>query len=243
MQKLFIPPCHNDHYGFKHKDIDFQGRLHPGYDYNGKGAGNADLGTPLVAIADGVVTFVSHGTNGGWGNMVVYKLDMHSLFQSKSMEMPEWCPRWIWVKSAHLSEIDVSEGQEIKQGEEIGNMGGTPYWSSHLHWDMKIRSNGVFYYPPKGISEEEFDSIYLDNEKFMAQVNEYIAIANTSMPDIGLIKLVGKPDVYYYNGVGAFHIPDWFTFETLFGDSEIQEIEKDIMKKIKLEQSFPSLKP
>ena len=246
LNSAMVLPMANDHYGFRHKDRDFQGRRHPGYDYNGPGGGGADLGTPLVACAPGIVTFRADGKNRGWGNMVIYKVDMEQFFLGFGLDRPDWCPERLWIRYAHCSEIFVQEGDQIETGGQIATLGGTGGWSPHLHWDMKKVANGPMHYPAKSVSEEEFDRIYLDPEQFIAAVNEYITTAkemNGKEPKARLIKYSKDPKVYYFNGKVKFYIPDWFTFSELFGDEEIEEVTKAVLKGIPTGQPIPSLKP
>lgn len=236
----------NDHYGFHHGELDYENRLHPGYDYNGPGGGDADKGTELVAIAPGVITFRADGKNYGWGNMLCYMIDMKQFFIGYELEKPEWCPDKIWVKYAHCEKIFVQEGQEFDTGESLALLGGTGGWSAHCHWDMKKVANGPFYYPNTSTSDEEFDRIYIDPESFIASINEYITVnkeQSNKWPKTTLIKAKDDPRIYYYNGVKKFHIPDWFTFEALFEDSEPEIVNKNILKQIQDGDPFTSLKP
>lgn len=91
-------------------------------------------GTPVIATADGVVqqTTVSPG-------MGKFVLINHSYgFQTRY---------------AHLSKIQVKQGQRVKRGDLIGLMGSTGYSTGpHLHYEV-IR-NGKFLNPAKFILNE-----------------------------------------------------------------------------------------
>jgi len=44
----------------------------------------------------------------------------------------------------HLSSIDVSVGQQVRQGDFVGRVGGTGLSTGpHLHWDIRVRSLNV----------------------------------------------------------------------------------------------------
>ena len=73
--------------------------FHSGIDYK------TPVGTPVQAMADGVVTKVGN-EKAGWGN---YVLINHGKVSSRY---------------AHLSQISVKEGQSVKRGQVIGKSGG-----------------------------------------------------------------------------------------------------------------------
>ena len=83
------------------------------------------MGTPVKAAADGVV--LSAGWNGGYGRCVI--IDHGNGFQT-------------WY--GHLSKIDVMAGDEIRQGEILGNVGMTGRATGpHLHYEVRIHSTPV----------------------------------------------------------------------------------------------------
>lgn len=87
-------------------------RPHYGTDFG------APTGTPVRAVADGVV--VTAGRSGGHGNFV--KLDHDGPFASSY---------------SHLSKISVKNGQKIKQGDKVGEVGATGLATGpHLHFQM-----------------------------------------------------------------------------------------------------------
>ena len=241
---MMLLPMKNDHYGYHHGEIDKYGRRHPGADFNGPGGGNADLGTDLVGIAPGIMSFISLGYNKGWGNMAIQEIVMVQFFHGYELTIPEWCAPTIWVKYAHCSEIFVKRGESVKAGEVIAKLGGSGGWSAHLHWDMKRIANGPLFYPKRGMSRKEFNRIYLNPETFTAAVNAYIVEQKEigNMPTADLIKSRKDPEVYYFNGKTRFHIPDWQTLVVFFGDDpEIEEINKATLKQITEGGSFPSV--
>lgn len=100
---------------------------HLGEDWNGNGGGNTDLGDPVFATADGIVSF-SKDVCCGWGNTVkiIHKLPKHAEYN--------------YVESlyAHLHNINVKNGELIKRGQQIGTI-GTAHgrYSAHLHFEMR----------------------------------------------------------------------------------------------------------
>lgn len=91
-------------------------KAHKGIDYA------ASTGTPIRAVADGVIDFA--GNSGGYGNQVVLK-------------------HWSKYSTAyaHMSRIapGVRKGAKVSQGQVIGYVGSTG-WSTgpHLHYEFRV---------------------------------------------------------------------------------------------------------
>lgn len=105
----------------------FGNRNHLGEDWNGRGGGNSDLGDPVYASANGVVT-VTEDICCGWGNVVrvVHKLEGHNEFN------------YLETVYAHLDQITVKEGQLLAKGQQLGTIGtahGT--YVAHLHFELR----------------------------------------------------------------------------------------------------------
>ncbi|MGL6058763.1 MAG: M23 family metallopeptidase, partial [Culicoidibacterales bacterium] len=107
-------------------------RPHLGVDYG------AAEGTPVVAVADGVVIQASYGDNGGYGNMIVIS---HNVNGTPMVSI-----------YGHLSSISVSAGQTISGGEYIGAVGNTGQsFGAHLHIELLAGIN----YMPAGREERQ----------------------------------------------------------------------------------------
>jgi murein DD-endopeptidase MepM/ murein hydrolase activator NlpD len=96
-------------------------RAHLGVDYR------APAGSPVVAVADGVV--VSAGMAGGSGRMV--HLRHANAFETEYL---------------HLSTIAVHAGERVHQGDLIGRVGATGL-ATGPHLDYRLKRNGVFVNP------------------------------------------------------------------------------------------------
>jgi len=84
-------------------------------------------GTPIVASADGIVTFA--GWNGGFGN--------YTEITTGSLR----------TGYAHQSKIFVKVGQQVKQGQTIGNVGTTGLSTGcHVHFQV-INAQGQYINP------------------------------------------------------------------------------------------------
>lgn len=92
---------------------------HPGIDIAN------DYGTPIVATADGTVTF--SGWYSGYGKMI--QIDHHNS---------------IVTVYAHNSENLVDVGQAIKKGDIIAYMGSTGYSTGpHCHYEVRVNGSTV----------------------------------------------------------------------------------------------------
>ena len=96
-----------------------EGALHKGVDIS------APIGTPVRCTADGIVTFADR--SGGYGRLIV--IDHGNGYETYY---------------AHLSRIDVIEGQEIRQGEFIGAVGATGRVTGpNLHYEVRVGKTPV----------------------------------------------------------------------------------------------------
>ncbi|MCV2876808.1 DUF5930 domain-containing protein [Rhodobacteraceae bacterium XHP0102] len=107
--------------GFGYRRDPFNGtrRMHEGVDFAGP------VGTPLVAAADGVVTFA--GRRGAYGNMIEIR---HTMGYT--------------TRYAHLSRIRVNRGETVSRGDRIGDMGNTGRSTgSHLHYEVRLNGTPI----------------------------------------------------------------------------------------------------
>jgi murein DD-endopeptidase MepM/ murein hydrolase activator NlpD len=106
-------------YGVRSDPFSGEGAMHTGVDIS------APQGTPVHATADGIVLHA--GWNSGYGRCVI--VDHGNNYQT-------------WY--AHLSRMDVIEGEEIRQGEVLGAVGSTGRSTgAHLHYEVRIGSTPV----------------------------------------------------------------------------------------------------
>lgn len=96
------------------------GRAHNGIDIADQ------MNAPIMAAQNGVVTDAYYN-RGGYGNLVIIQ---HG--------------EGVKTYYAHLSQMTVVEGQQVRQGEVIGYMGRTGYATgSHLHFEIHINNKPV----------------------------------------------------------------------------------------------------
>jgi len=94
-------------------------KMHPGVDIANSS------GTPIVATADGTVTFA--GFISGYGRMI--KIDHGNQIETRY---------------GHLSVIYIKPGQQVLRGDVIGGMGNTGRSTgTHLHYEVRIAGKAV----------------------------------------------------------------------------------------------------
>lgn len=127
-------------YGYRRDPIYGTAKFHEGLDFA------AATGTPVFATADAKVEVAER--KGGYGNCI----DLDHGYNYKT-------------RYAHLSQILVKPGQEVKRGEMIGKVGSTgKSTGSHLHYEVLFKGepqNPVNYYFMDLTPEEYADMIQL----------------------------------------------------------------------------------
>ena len=104
-------------------------RAHLGVDYA------APTGTPVRAVGDGAVEFA--GWQNGYGNVVILR-------HAGDRE----------TRYAHLSRLNVRQGQRVEQGQQVGDVGATGWATGpHLHFEFRMR--GAVVDPMKIARESE----------------------------------------------------------------------------------------
>jgi murein DD-endopeptidase MepM/ murein hydrolase activator NlpD len=106
-------------FGERQDPFSGEGAYHTGVDIS------APAGTPIKVSADGRVQYA--GMYRGYGRLVIVN-------HGNGYE----------TYYAHLSKISVTEGQELRQGEYLGNVGSSGHSTgSHLHYEVRIGNSPV----------------------------------------------------------------------------------------------------
>ena len=108
-------------YQMRYDPIQHSWKMHEGIDFAGP------IGTPVHAVADGVVTFA--GVQTGYGKVVNI---MH----------PPGADGSHMTVYAHLSKITVRQSEKVGEGETIGLLGESG-WATGPHVHFEYRVNGV----------------------------------------------------------------------------------------------------
>lgn len=113
----------SSNYGWRRHPISGKRRMHKGIDIA------APRGTPIVAMADGVVTF--SGKQRGYGNIVIVS-------HGNGLE----------TRYAHNTRNTVKKGTKVKQGDVIAKVGSTGRATGpHVHFE--VRKNGKSVNPKR----------------------------------------------------------------------------------------------
>ncbi len=132
----------SSHFGYRNIEDQVPGasKNHKGVDLNGTGGRDADLGKPIYAVADGIVTKNSTTTeNGGYR---VY-INHGNGVETRYMHMRER-----GCTSLNGMIVTFEEKTHIKKGQLIGYVGSTGVSGGpHLHFEILI--NGVHVDPEK----------------------------------------------------------------------------------------------
>jgi hypothetical protein len=108
----------------------FGEKNHNGEDWNGPGKGDADLGTPIHAVADGLVIFAGD-LGGKWGNVVRVLHNVGTIEEPQLMET---------VYAHLLNMTDISVNELVVRGQQIGTMGNANgQYAAHLHFELRSK--------------------------------------------------------------------------------------------------------
>ena len=114
---------------YKARGMRLRSPQHFGEDWNGREGGDTDLGKPVYAAANGIVTF-AYNVRTGWGNVV---LTRHAYKDPATGEV-KYCD----TLNGHLDAILVKVGQQVKRGQQIGTIGSNfGMYPAHLHFEIR----------------------------------------------------------------------------------------------------------
>jgi len=134
--------------------------IHTGEDWNGRGGGDTDFGQPVMAVATGKVV-VARRFGNPWGQVVVIE---HIVLDGQEK-------RRVRSQYAHLSRIDVREGQIVHGRDVIGAIGKDPAGDYPAHLHLELRSDltlGPTYWPSDhGRDGDWIRKHYLDPSAFI----------------------------------------------------------------------------
>jgi len=112
-----------------------QNALHPGIDWN-FGAGEADFGMAVQAIANGVCVHTSEQAGIGYGEIVVLKHELADQMYEFIKSRYQIDSRTLYSFYAHLKDANVRLNQEVERGDLIGWIGKSGTEISHVHQEL-----------------------------------------------------------------------------------------------------------
>ncbi|MEM7697930.1 MAG: M23 family metallopeptidase [Verrucomicrobiota bacterium] len=118
-------PVGSEHAALTYNANPFLTDRHLGDDINGIGGWNSDLGDPVRATADGLVSYAGWA-GPGWGNVVIL---LHELPDGKVIQS----------FYGHLEKIDVAIGRQLRRGDFVGTIGTADgRYLAHLHFEVRV---------------------------------------------------------------------------------------------------------
>jgi murein DD-endopeptidase MepM/ murein hydrolase activator NlpD len=135
--------------------------IHPGEDWNGNGGKNTDRGQDVSAIANGRVVF-AESCGKLWGNVIIIEHTFYENFERKTIQSVY----------AHLLDIKVRAGDEVKRRQLIASIGQDPDKSYDAHLHLELRSDLTLtpnYWPSSNSKDQSWvREHYLEPSSFIA---------------------------------------------------------------------------
>ncbi|MEJ5312349.1 MAG: Ig-like domain-containing protein [Anaerolineae bacterium] len=168
----FQRPMTNDHSGYTWKEYAQYSCgwiYHPGWDYNGPGACNNDLGIDIHAVADGHVVYRN---TSNWGGMVI-----QHLYQGIT----------IYSQYGHISAGLYAPGENVSKGSHIAELGNVGTDCAHLHWEIRENdhpnpTNGNYWDCNVLKSESQVENYY-ENPQWWVDNHGPYGGGDTTPPD------------------------------------------------------------
>ncbi len=108
-------------YGPRTDPISGASAMHTGTDFS------APLGTPIHAVADGVVTHAGPGIDGRSSELVIVEHEIDSAVVES------------WYVHMYSQDVHVTEGQQVEAGDVIAAVGNNGYSTGpHLHFEIHL---------------------------------------------------------------------------------------------------------
>ena len=155
---------HENNYGASRPN----GRTHKGLDINFDGGGNTDFGAPVLATHSGIVKRIRHyndDKNGGGNRITIVSHNGR-----------------VTTKYMHLSKIcDIKEGDEVKEGQKIGEMGCSGLgkedaYTSHLHYELILDN--------ETINPVDKNGDLIDTQQYVGYIADEVIITPSETPSI-----------------------------------------------------------
>ncbi len=114
---------------YKARGMRLRSPVHFGEDWNGTGGGDTDLGDPIYACANGVVTF-AYDVHVGWGRVIIIR---HAYRDPKTGKI-----KFVDSLYGHNRTMLVKKGDMVVRGQKIATLGSNRgMYPAHLHFEIR----------------------------------------------------------------------------------------------------------
>lgn len=204
-------PASNYGYGA----VYFDDVVHTGIDIPG------EIGTPILAAGDGKVIWTGYGFYRGGSNIMddpygkAVAIKHHFGYKNQKL----------YTVYAHLNEITIKEGQNVKAGDQIGLMGETGHATGpHLHLEVRVGENDYYatrnpdlwIAPPQGWGllvgqVRDWNGQLLENQRVNLHSNLNVEEQNTEADRLYVAETYHNqsinPDPYYQENLVISNLP------------------------------------
>ena len=189
-----------------------------------------DTGTPIIAAGSGTVIWADWGffsgyrenKNDPYGQAVVIQHDFGYLGKP------------LYTLYAHMSRIDVTEGQYVHTGEQLGLVGDTGHTTGpHLHFEVRYGDTSFYttYNPELWIAPPQGRGVLVGNvgndkgeplRHYIVQVHSYTSKRLRSVHTYGANVVNG--DAYYRENMVLSDLPaGWYEIRITYDDDEFRQ--------------------
>lgn len=209
---------------YRYGGIFFKDVVHSGVDIP------SPIGTPILAAGDGTVVWADWGFFSGWrenkddpyGQAVVIEHDFGYMGQP------------LYTVYAHMSRIDVVEGQWVQAGEQIGLVGDTGQTTgAHLHFEVRMGKNSFYstYNPELWIAPPQGWGVlagFVGNKRGEPLRHLRVDVHSYDSGQLRFVRTYGPKvangDPYYQENMALSDLPaGWYELRIIYEDKEYRK--------------------
>jgi murein DD-endopeptidase MepM/ murein hydrolase activator NlpD len=209
---------------YRYGGIFFRDVVHSGVDIP------SSMGTPIIAAGNGTVIWADWGFFSGWrenkadpyGQAVVLEHDFGYLGQP------------LYTVYAHMSRIDVVEGQWVQAGEQLGLVGDTGQTTGpHLHFEVRLEENTFYntYNPELWIAPPQGWGVlagFVGNKWREPIRNQRVDVYSFDTGRLRTVRTYGPKvvngDAYYQENLVLSDLPaGWYELRILYEEKEYRQ--------------------
>ncbi len=187
-------------------------------------------GTPIVAAGNGTVIWADWGYFSGWrenkddpyGQAVVIQHDFG--YQGKTL----------YTIYAHMSRIDVTEGEWVQAGDQLGLVGDTGHTTGpHLHFEIRLDGDSFYdtYNPELWIAPPQGWGVLVGNianERGEPQRGLQVRIQSYDSGRMRTVRTYGanvvNSDAYYQENMVLSDLPaGWYEIQIIYDGKDLRK--------------------